>query len=672
MNIQTFFSFFSISAFFLKAKTERETKKMNISDQGLYIAPSGGTSGMNMGQGVLSFGATYDPISGKQVTGGLRFDSKGITIGSTPDTKGLDMRNGTIQTTDYHSADTKEQHAIKGIRLDSKRQIHRSPLSSSWYQKGSADVLMKQMETLFENAQQKFGKYSLNSPKAIIAPHAGVVFSGTTAAAAYQVFDSDMSFEIKRVIVLSPNHKATAKAFRGVGMSKMNSFQTPFGETTLDLKTMNSWNQTMPELFAFRDDVHEREHAVEMQLIFLQYRLGLVFQMIPLIVGELSSSEIHQVAETLHPLLMDSSTLFVISTDWTHYGKNYHYDVFKHITNDPDTILDEIQQLDSKAIELVTSSISSSTSSPLSRFQEWLKLTRDTICGEWPLQVWMALIQMHEEMASSTNKSLGWAHLTAYDTSYAHSSSVSSSSVSLLSMEDFSNVSYASLVYGHVDRRQERKLGLDFSDQQSNLWTPFEKQMMLDSVKNVIEHTVGLNSKSIEPHLFYDLCPIASPVLQQKLGLFVTIYKNQHLRGCIGRIQADNVPIYQSIVDETIATAYSDPRFKPVIQPELQDLTYEITLLSPLRPIGNYKTDIQVGKHGVWLQNGFYRAVFLPQVPVEQGRNWTLIEYLNELARKAGMPPRSGINLSGTTLTDQEEFDFTTTQFSVFEGFTIK
>jgi AmmeMemoRadiSam system protein A len=117
---------------------------------------------------------------------------------------------------------------------------------------------------------------------------------------------------------------------------------------------------------------------------------------------------------------------------------------------------------------------------------------------------------------------------------------------------------------------------------------------------------------------------------------FVTLKeKNGRLRGCIGSIQAYTA-LYRSVIQNAVSAASKDPRFMPVRPEELPNLDIEVTVLSPMEPVAG-PTEIEVGKHGVYLEASGRSSVFLPQVPVEQG--WDLDTYLKQLAMKAGLPP---------------------------------
>lgn len=123
--------------------------------------------------------------------------------------------------------------------------------------------------------------------------------------------------------------------------------------------------------------------------------------------------------------------------------------------------------------------------------------------------------------------------------------------------------------------------------------------------------------------------------LKKEFGVFVTLRKGDKLRGCIGSIVARE-PLYLGVRDMAISAASQDPRFAPVSESELAEITIEVSVLSPLKKIDN-PDEIILGKHGVLVKKGFQSGVFLPQVADETG--WSKQEFMDNLcAHKAGLP----------------------------------
>jgi len=121
--------------------------------------------------------------------------------------------------------------------------------------------------------------------------------------------------------------------------------------------------------------------------------------------------------------------------------------------------------------------------------------------------------------------------------------------------------------------------------------------------------------------------------LQECCGLFVTLRKEGDLRGCIGHISSDKM-LPETVRVVARSAAFDDSRFDPVMGDELPAIDIEISLLTPPVPVASYE-EIIIGRHGLILSRGFHRALFLPQVAIEQG--WDRETTLDYLARKAGL-----------------------------------
>ena len=131
--------------------------------------------------------------------------------------------------------------------------------------------------------------------------------------------------------------------------------------------------------------------------------------------------------------------------------------------------------------------------------------------------------------------------------------------------------------------------------------------------------------------------PPSLPVLDEEYGAFATLRRGTELRGCIGNFAGTGS--LRTVLPRVIReAALSDPRFPPVRTEEIEELSLSISLLTPAEPVGGYE-GIQLGRHGIILTVGRNRAIFLPEVAVEQA--WDLDTTLEMLTRKAGAPPGS-------------------------------
>jgi MEMO1 family protein len=146
-------------------------------------------------------------------------------------------------------------------------------------------------------------------PKAIIAQHAGYVYSGPTAGAAFSALGREVR-RIRRVVVAGPAHFV---AIRGLAVPTCQAFRTPLGEVLLDRAALD----TLENLPSVRraDAPHTPEHSIEVELPFLQVALG-EFALLPLLVGDARPAEVRDVLATLWG---GPETLIVVSSDLSHY-----------------------------------------------------------------------------------------------------------------------------------------------------------------------------------------------------------------------------------------------------------------------------------------------------------------------------------------------------------------
>lgn len=146
-------------------------------------------------------------------------------------------------------------------------------------------------------------------PKALIAPHAGYVYSGPIAASAYARI-LPLRGTIRRVVLLGPCHRV---AVRGLAATEADAYETPLGPVPLDREAITR-AQTLPQVQIF-DRSHLGEHSLEVHLPFLQVALG-EFGLVPLVVGDATAAEVGQVLDLLWG---GPETLIVVSSDLSHY-----------------------------------------------------------------------------------------------------------------------------------------------------------------------------------------------------------------------------------------------------------------------------------------------------------------------------------------------------------------
>lgn len=156
---------------------------------------------------------------------------------------------------------------------------------------------------------------------------------------------------------------------------------------------------------------------------------------------------------------------------------------------------------------------------------------------------------------------------------------------------------------------------------------------------------VRLARVAVEKYLQESIIVKSEKHTPEKAGVFVTLNyitssKKEYLRGCIG-FPLPEKPLYQGVVEAAIAAATEDPRFPPLDRQELNNIIFELSVLTSPQQIrvnpAEYGKEIEIGRDGLILQWRFGSGLLLPQVPVEL--KWNLEEYLANICYKAGAPP---------------------------------
>jgi MEMO1 family protein len=182
----------------------------------------------------------------------------------------------------------------------------RPPAVAGTFYPKDADHLRAAVESLLAAAK---GAKADRPPQAVIAPHAGYAYSGPVAGHAFAAL-GEIAPQISRVVVIGPAHFVP---FRGIAVPTAEGFGTPLGNVPLDRESLEAIRD-LPQV-RFADAPHQPEHALEVELPFLQAVLG-AFALVPLVVGAAAPRE---VAEVLERLWGGPTTLIVISSDLSHY-----------------------------------------------------------------------------------------------------------------------------------------------------------------------------------------------------------------------------------------------------------------------------------------------------------------------------------------------------------------
>jgi len=207
----------------------------------------------------------------------------------------------------------------------------RPPAVAGLFYPGDSTELKHSVDHLLKQAAAD-SLETLPAIRAIIAPHAGYIYSGPIAAAAYQQL-SGMKQQIRRVAVLGPSHRVP---LNGMAIPDVEYFATPLGRIPLDLERLK--HLLRHSQVARSNLAHGQEHSLEVQLPFLQRLLGDDFHLIPIVVGDASTEA---VASAITELLdSGSDLLIVISSDLSHY---HDYETAQALDNQTSAAIETLQ-----------------------------------------------------------------------------------------------------------------------------------------------------------------------------------------------------------------------------------------------------------------------------------------------------------------------------------------
>lgn len=190
-----------------------------------------------------------------------------------------------------------------------EEKITRLPAVSGTFYPEEREKLLWMISDFFGASKNK----DIKNIKAIIAPHAGYVYSGQIAADAYKQIE-DYS-NIEHIIIIGPSHNEYLTNF---GLSRADEWKTPLGNVEIDKEINN--RLSLYDEFSFNDDALSEEHSIEVQIPFLQNILKTPWKLTPILAGSVSDENIKIAASHLAKII-DDKTLIVISTDLSHYNE---------------------------------------------------------------------------------------------------------------------------------------------------------------------------------------------------------------------------------------------------------------------------------------------------------------------------------------------------------------
>lgn len=432
-------------------------------------------------------------------------------------------------------------------------------------------------------------------PKLLVVPHAGYVYSGDVAAHAYRLLAPHRD-TVRRVVLLGPVHRVPV---RGLAVPTVAAFDTPLGRVPLDRAALDSLAD-LPQVVR-SDRAHAQEHALEVQLPFLQTVLAPGFTLVPLAVGDATPDE---VAEVLERLWGGPETLVLVSSDLSHY----------------------LPQAQARARDATT----------VARLlQRATDLAGDEACGALALNGAMVCAHRHGLVPQRLD-----VRTSADTAGRGHDRVVGYGAIAFLpgtaeASEDARPRTHAAsgpapAAAGHTAHATTATTaaGTDPAIDPG----PGLGHSLLAAARAAIAGRLGQPAPVVPPH----------PALAERGASFVTLHDAQgRLRGCIGRLEASRA-LGTDVQSNAIAAAFGDSRFAPVRAEEWPSLRLEVSVLTPMQPLPAAASQAEAaallrpGTDGVLLEWQGHRGTFLPQV-------WAQLPeprvFLRQLLAKAGLPP---------------------------------
>ena len=425
-------------------------------------------------------------------------------------------------------------------------------------------------------------------PKAMIAPHAGFVYSGPVAATAYTRL-RPVHDKITRVVLLGPCHRVAVK---GLALSGADAFATPMGQIPVD-KDGSAKALTLPQVEVF-EPTHQMEHSLEVHLPFLQAVLD-DFTLVPLVVGEAKPDE---GAEVLDALWGGDETLIVVSSDLSHY-LDY----------------ESARKLDGKTCQAIENLMPG-------------RIARQGACGRFPvggllvaakrrgMTVETVDLRNSGDTAGPKDRVVGYGSWLFFEEDGAPKPKKARGG-------GRKTKAPAAAVAGEDDFGAATKALL--ADHGEAL-----VRLALASLDHGLAHGAPL-ATDLADH---------PDALRAAGACFVTLNRDGKLRGCIGSPEAHQ-PLAADVAQNAFRAGFKDPRFPPLKAAERDGLYLSISVLSPQSPMrfadeAGFMAGLRAGRDGLVIADGQRRALFLPSVGAQLPDP---AQFVARLKQKAGMAP---------------------------------
>jgi MEMO1 family protein len=456
---------------------------------------------------------------------------------------------------------------------DGDTLINREPAVAGSFYPGNREELMKELTALF-SAATPFKK--LGNIIAVISPHAGYEYSGTVAASAFNQLSPETTYD--NVFIIGSSHRSS---FEGASIYSTGNFITPLGIARVNLPLARMLIDENPDIFSASRDVHLNEHSLEVQIPFLQYIYKDKLELVPILLGTQNPATCKKIAEALRPWL-NGHNLFVISTDFSHYPA--YQDARSADENTANAIVKN------SAVEFMQAITDNE--------DRGLPGLATSICGWTSMLTFLDITERNKDIHYHKIR-----YMNSGDAPIGDKNRV---------------VGYHAMVVTLDAINTD-----DTTDTASYSLTRHEKDQLLKIARNTIKNYLA-TGKVLEIY-----AEGFSDRLLAHSGAFVTLNKEEKLRGCIGQFTAD-IPLYKVVQQMAIASATRDYRFTPLSAEELGEVNIEISVLTPMRKIQSIN-EIVLGRHGIYIKKGSKGGTFLPQVATQTG--WSFEEFLGHCSR---------------------------------------
>lgn len=445
------------------------------------------------------------------------------------------------------------------------------------------------------------------TPKALIVPHAGFVYSGPVAGSGYARL-VDARGTVRRVVLLGPAHRVPV---RSMAVPTVDAFLTPLGAVPVD----DDARRRITDLpgVELDDRPHGPEHSLEVHLPFLQRALGpavagdeVRWSLLPIVVGDATDAD---VAALLDRLWGGTETIIVVSSDLSHYHP--------HRT---------AQRLDAATVAAITTN----------RLED---IGPYDACGAHPVRGLLLTCRRRGLLPEALDVR------TSADTAGDPDRVVGYAALVVVEPGDTARPATATATGGDTEGTATTTDGRSADDDGPGGVVAGRDAAGLDRTDRARLLTAA--RQALDDHLHGRPVRVdlegAPPSLRRPGASFVTLrHAGGQLRGCIGTMEA-HAPLLADVAANAVKAATSDPRFVPVRPHELDGLDVHISVLGPLESLdvhsfAQLRQAVRPGRDGLVIEAGRHRATFLPAV-------WEQLhdvdDFLDHLWAKAGLASRS-------------------------------